>query len=257
MSGIPYRENILIELENIYLNIQKDIGDIEKNNEEISDKIQDILHYLEIKKFNVPEGYFSVLELKQLLCDKRNNYETEKKNREILKLFEGCSNFKNTKSTVKGMIGSYNKINKGIEKKVTSIDTKYFEDNYKEIISDNLQSDSFATKLAEMLKDYKDRRDELKVAMSAIEKKLNLLLEKIEFSSFGLVDGYYFAKAIQQLRIERRNVKDEFNRFICLDLLLLNNDKVQNSVKKLEKTEVKKQTRRYKPRVLKSYGVMN
>lgn len=253
---IKYSENTLIELQNIYKSIKEDDLAISACNQEIDNKVQDILHYIELKVFNVPEGYFAVKELKDLLKDKRENLDKKKEILEMMNFFNGKVNFNGMECSVTNVRACNNQMSNNIKKKASELKKEELIVNYGHLLEGSLNSDSYAIALAEMIKQYNVRRCELKMAMSVIEKNMNSLLAKIEFSSFGLIEGFNYAKLIKELRIERRKIKDEFDRYKYLDAVLLNNPKITSTVEKVEKQEELKQTRAYNPRVLKSYGVM-
>ena len=255
-KGIYYNESIMNDLKNIYEKIKIDKDRIDSINIEIDNKIQDILHYIELKVFNVPEGYFAIKDIKNLLSEKRKNIEAKKEILSLIDFFQGKSNFEETYDAIDGF-SFFNKCAKSkIIKKVkrtTEEDISLYIDD---LLLESKSSESFAIALAEMLKEYDNRRELLRQSMSSVEKKINLLLNKIEFSSFGLIEGYRIAKQLKDLRVKRRKIKDEFDRFTCLDNVLLNNTNIETSVKSLEQEESNKLNRKYTPRVFKNYGVM-
>lgn len=251
-----YSKEIMGDLKNIYNKLKKDNDKIDSLNQNIDNEIQDILHYIELKSFNVPEGYFAIKDLKRLLIARRRNVNSKKEIKEILDFFNGKTNI----VTLDRVVSDIRYINESatvkIVKKLKTIDKKDCLTSYESLLSGDKNSESFAILLSEMIKKYEEQRDSLKVAMSSVEKNMNLLLSKIEFSNFALIEGYEYAKMLKLLRIERRNIKDEFDRFKYLDAILLNNNKIKPSIEKVEKQEELKQKRVYTPRVLKSYGVM-
>lgn len=253
---IRYSKDTLDELRNIYESAKKDDAAIILYNQEIDNKVQDILHYIELRTFNVPEGYFAVKELKTLLRKKRDNLDKKKEIAELINFFEGKCSFNETHEIVDSIRDCNKQATVNIIKKVNLVSREDCIVKYEHLLGGIDVSDSFAIVLAEMIKQYNDRRCELKIAMSTIEKNMNLILSKIEFSDFGLIEGFRFAQSIKELRTERRKIKDEFDRYKYLDAVLLNNSKILSTIEKVEKQEELKQTRKYSPRVLKSYGVM-
>lgn len=251
-----YNKKIMEELKDTYIKLKSDSEKIDKLNIDIDNEIQDILHYIELKSFNVPEGYFAAKDLKRLLMTKRRNINDKKELKEVLDFFNGKTNI----TTLDRVVSDIRYVNESatvkIVKKLKTIDKKDCLTSYESLLSGCKNAESFAILLSEMMKNYEEQRENLKVAMSSVEKNMNLLLSKIEFSNFGLIEGYEYAKMLKSLRIERRNIKDEFDRFKYLDAILLHNEKIKSSVAKVEKQEVNKQKRVYTPRVLKSYGVM-
>lgn len=255
-KGISYNSDTLSELKSMYKNLRNDEKKIVLLNQEIDNKIQDILHYVELKKFRVSDGYRAIKNLKDLLCEKRKNIDSRKEIIELLNFFEGKYNFTTANKNVVDIRDCNKQATIKILTKSNETTTESCLITHDHLFSDNVKSESFAIILAEMINQYNDRRTELKTAMSAVEKNMNLLLTKIEFGKFGLIEGYKFAKIVKEIRIERRRIKDEFDRFKYLDAVLLNNEKINPSVEKVKKQEELKQTRRYSPRVFKEYGIM-
>lgn len=251
-----YSKKIIEDLKYTYKKLKSDCKKIDNLNLNIDNEIQDILHYIELKSFNVPEGYFAIKDLKRLLAEKRKNADSKKEIKEMLDFFEGKTDIVSLDKSVSDVRYINESATIKIIKKVKIIDKKDCVLSYENLLSGDKSSESFAILLSDMIKRYEEQRDSLKEAMSSIEKNMNLLLSKIEFSNFALIEGYEYAKMLKLLRTERRNVKDEFDRFKYLDAILLNNDKIKTSLEKVEKQEEFKQKRVYTPRVLKSYGVM-
>lgn len=251
-----YNKKIMEDLKYTYKKLKSDSERIDNLNLNIDNEIQDILHYIELKSFNVPEGYFAIKDLKRLLIAKRKNINSKKEIKEILDFFNGQTNIIALDRTVSDIRYINESATVKIVKKLKTVNKEDCLTSYESLLSGDRNSESFAILLSEMIKKYEEQRDSLKAAMSSVEKNMNLLLSKIEFSDFALIEGYEYAKMLKLLRIERRNIKDEFDRFKYLDAILLHNDKVKSSLEKVEKQEELKQKRVYTPRVLKSYGVM-
>ena len=255
-KGIYYNESVMDILKNVYENIKMDKDKINLINTEIDNKIQDILHYIELKVFNVPEGYFAIKDIKALLKEKRKNIEAKKDILSLIDFFQGKNSFEETSEAIDGFVFVKNCARSEIVKKIKATAEEEFNLYIDDLLLESTSIQSFAIALAEMLKEYDSRRELLRQRMSSIEKKINLLLNKIEFSNFGLIEGYKIAKQLKDLRIKRRKIKDEFDRFILLDNLLLNNSKIETSVKLIEEQETNKSNRKYTPRVFKNYGIM-
>lgn len=90
--------------------------------------------------------------------------------------------------------------------------------------------------------------DKLKQKQSELDKKEQDILHKIELSSFNACEGYKLCKILKTVREERRLIKDRLQNLSILTPL---SNKVNQTIKSINKHKQSKNNRKYAPRILK------
>ena len=103
------------------------------------------------------------------------------------------------------------------------------------------------TNFASAIKAFNEVEQEGMNKLSEIEKSILDILHYIEFSNFSASDGYKLCKLLKQLRIERRNIKDnmEISKIMrSTNMDLIRNGNTEDAINGLT-------SRKYAPRVMK------
>jgi hypothetical protein len=98
-----------------------------------------------------------------------------------------------------------------------------------------------------------DRYEELREGISKLDSKQQDILHAIENSNFHVVDGYKLAKEIKELRLLRRQYKNEFELMEQLRQFVNNNKNFEINIFKVKTTMDKMNHRQqnaiYTPRI--------
>ena len=62
----------------------------------------------------------------------------------------------------------------------------------------------------QLLKEFTTEFENQRSNLSRVDKQLQVVLHELENVNISLMDGYGYAKRIQDLRLERRDIKDEY-----------------------------------------------
>lgn len=81
----------------------------------------------------------------------------------------------------------------------------------------------WAEKLEGLSKEFKIEFDNHRKRLSAIDIQLQDVLHELENVKFNVVEGYYYSKRIQDLRLERRSIKTDFEQIQRIKEYLFNN----------------------------------
>lgn len=102
----------------------------------------------------------------------------------------------------------------------------------------------------------KNRLIELKSSLSVCDNKLNDLDHWIELKPPSASEGYEFARIMREIRLERRDIKDEIlmleKAIEVFEANIGGKNKIEPVKKAVDKTIMYTESQAYKPRVLKS-----
>ncbi len=95
------------------------------------------------------------------------------------------------------------------------------------------------------------RFENIKKQLSNIDTQIQDILHFLEFSSFNAAEGYFLAKFMKELRLQRREIKNEFE---LLQSIMPTVEKNLNDIKKLRvkaDKRIQDQVRKkYSPRII-------
>lgn len=94
--------------------------------------------------------------------------------------------------------------------------------------------------------DAEKRKNKLCLELSNVDKALNDIIHYCEFYNFNASQGYKISKKIKELRIKRRDIKNE------LDVIqfILNKNRTNNIKKESQEFINQLNTQQYEPRIL-------
>ena len=78
-------------------------------------------------------------------------------------------------------------------------------------------------KLEGLLEEFKVGFDDQRKRLSEVDLELSEILHELENVRFNVVEGYYYAKRIQELRVKRRLIKSEFEKYQRVNSQLIKN----------------------------------
>lgn len=112
----------------------------------------------------------------------------------------------------------------------------------------------YSEQLISLINDVENEYKTLSEQQSKYDLIQEDLLHKIEFDVFDVFQGYNLCKQLQDIRKERRYIKNEVDAINSLRDIL-NNTKIKNALEKVNNTivkiEKKKDSRLYTPKILK------
>jgi hypothetical protein len=85
--------------------------------------------------------------------------------------------------------------------------------------------DIWIRKIEELIDEIEDEYKKQRMRLSDIDKSLQTVLHELERVKFNVVNGYYLAKRIQDLRMERRSIKNDLEQSQRIYYKLLKNSK--------------------------------
>lgn len=117
---------------------------------------------------------------------------------------------------------------------------------------------NYSEQLSNVISNVRDDFDSLNHRLSVLDKMQQDILHTIEnTSSIDLYEGWKLTKSLQEIRRERRKIKDELETMVILIRDLGHLKKTENKVKQKDtelNNRLKKTNKGYKMRVLKSSG---
>ena len=108
--------------------------------------------------------------------------------------------------------------------------------------------------VAEVFKDIETDYDKIKKQLSEVDLRISDVLHFIEDGGFNAYQGFIFAKKLQELRQDRRKVKDELDRYRTLMTNVVYKNK--GTLAEVQAAVMQKKERKYHPRRLTKEGVL-
>lgn len=135
-------------------------------------------------------------------------------------------------------------LNFQVEETNLDLPSAYINTQYCEIDINELQSD--INDLSSKLKLLKGNKEWLLDMQSEVDKEISDIMHFIEFYNFSASDGYKLCKALKDLRLRRRKIKNELELINIVNTQSLNNVASGQTNKAINGLDDKK----YAPRVL-------
>lgn len=77
-----------------------------------------------------------------------------------------------------------------------------------------------------LINEYHSEFDIQRKKLSAVDRELQDVLHELEQAKFNIVEGYYYAKKVQELRVKRRKIKTEYVCCQRINSILFENSKI-------------------------------
>lgn len=135
-------------------------------------------------------------------------------------------------------------LNFHVEETNLDLPSTYINAKYCEIDINELQSD--INDLSSKLKLLKGNKEWLLDMQSEVDKEISDIMHFIEFYNFSASDGYKLCKALKDLRLRRRKIKNELELINIVNTQSLNNVASGQTNKAINGLDSKK----YAPRIL-------